>query len=607
MILVVAYSSHKLIAEEAKKNATNILRSTKFEVEKIFEEVEVSTQNIQWIIEDNIDDEQYIEHLTKKIVETNPHIAGSAIAFEIGAYKNRHHYAPFSYKPYDKDTIITQYFNPNEYDYLTMDWYQIPKLLKKPSWCEPYYDEGASNHLTATFSRPLINKEGKVYAIFTADLDMTWLVDKIKSIHPYSDSGSHTFLLGKSGVYISYKDMERVNNETIFSIATVINDSICMQIGKDMVDGKSGLAQFESNEGPSFAVYGPLSNGWSVAIICSYRAVLEPTLHMNIILISVGAFGLFLLFILCLITIRKLTKPITQFSESALSIATGNFETKLPIIKTNDELATLRDSFDFMQQSINVYIKELKITTAANERLESELNIARDIQMQMIPKNFPVNANFDLSAVIIPAKEVGGDLYDFFVRDNRLYFAVGDVSGKGIPASLFMAVTRSTFHFIAGLDVPMDILIEKLNDSLCEGNDSMMFVTMFAGVIDLDTKEFCYCNAGHNPIIIKPKNEEANYLKAESNLALGLMDGFKYKMEQMQLEEGTRLFIYTDGVTEAENVNKELYGEERFLKWSQTLTNETAEQSIEKLRIDVKAFTQANPQNDDITILSIII
>lgn len=606
MISIVAYSSHKIIADEATKNASNILKKTILEIEKVFEEVEVSTINMQWIIESVNNDEKAFEYITRKVIETNPHIVGSAIAFEPQAYKNHDKYSILSYKDNKLGEIVTKRLDADVYDYLTMDWYQIPKLLKEPTWSEPYYDSGGSNRLTATFSRPLIDSIGNVYAIFTADISMDWITEKVNSIHPYDKA--YTFLIGRAGSYISHKDSSRITSETIFSVTMEMEDTACVEIAKNMVRGESGLIKFKGDEGWSFAVYGPLSNQWSVAIICSYKAILERTLQMNIVLILVGAFGLFLLFMLCLLTIRKITKPITQFSESALSIAKGNFNTKLPIIHSHDELKTLHDSFVYMQLSLQTYIEELQTTTAVNERLESELNIARNIQMQMVPKNFPQGEKFDLYASVEPAKEVGGDLYDFFVKDNKLYFAIGDVSGKGIPASLFMAVTRSTFHFIARANVPMDMLVEKLNNCLSEGNESMLFVTMFAGVIDLTTKEFCYCNAGHNPIIIKHNGKQAQYLKVESNLALGLMENFKYKMECCQLSAGTRLLLYTDGVTEAENPQKELYGEDRLLKWANSIQNSiSAQQSIELLRNDIRIFTNGAEQNDDITILTITI
>ena len=456
----------------------------------------------------------------------------------------------------------------------------------------------------STYSIPLYDRSGKIYGVVTADISLEWLRKKILSIKPYTNS--YTILIGRSGAYISHYDESKILNETIFTTAVESEDSTTAILGKEMLAGHSGVLSFKNKSTNAFVVYGHLSNGWSAAIICPYKDVFARTMKMNIVIILVSAFGLFALFILCLTAIRRLTKPITEFSQSALEMAKGDLKTKLPVIKSKDEMKQLHDSFEFMQKSLTDYIDKLKTTTAANERFVSELNIARSIQMDMVPQVFPDRKDLDLYAIMKPAKEVGGDLYDFFIRDGILYYAIGDVSGKGVPAALFMAITRAAFRCITTIDLSMAKIVSMINDYVSDGNDNNMFVTFFAGTINLTTREMHWCNAGHNPIVIISPSGKAEYIQSKPNLAAGLFNGFKYEDESMTLERGSRLVLYTDGVTEAENAKKDFFGEDRLIEWAgSTASSEPSKEAIEQLMKKITNFTAGNEQNDDITIMSI--
>lgn len=250
--------------------------------------------------------------------------------------------------------------------------------------------------------------------------------------------------------------------------------------------------------------------------------------------------------------------------------------------------------------------EELQSTTIANERMESELNVARKIQMGMLNRNFPEQ----LYAMLCPAKEVGGDFYDFSLKDGQLYFAIGDVSGKGVPASLMMALTSVIMRFVAGLGLPIKTMLERINNSVCEANSNGMFVTLFVARVDLRTGRMEYCNAGHNPIVVIPPDEEPYLLKAKSNLAIGLLGDFHYEGESLQLKPGTRIIAYTDGVSEAERVEGQsiqLFGSKRLLDWVKS-TDESSlneKEVVEQLYYAVKEFAGDNPQNDDIAIMSL--
>lgn len=219
---------------------------------------------------------------------------------------------------------------------------------------------------------------------------------------------------------------------------------------------------------------------------------------------------------------------------------------------------------------------------------------------------FPKRDDFDIYAALFPAKEVGGDLYDFYVKGDHLYFAIGDVSGKGVPAALFMAITRSAYRFISGMGMNMEQVERNINNAFTEGNESGMFVTMFIGCLDLKTLELEYCNAGHNPIVVVSPSGKADFLHAKANLAAGLIGGFQYQGETLQLEKGSRLILYTDGISEAENRQKELFGEDRLLEYSASVPVTTSAKDFTDGLLDaVRGFTDGNEQNDDITVLTI--
>ena len=357
------------------------------------------------------------------------------------------------------------------------------------------------------------------------------------------------------------------------------------------------------------------------AVYYAYKSLQDsPLLH--VVMTAIGLVSLAAIFFACRAVINYMTRPISRLSEAVLEMAKGNLKAKLPEIKSEDEMRRLHDSFQTMQNSLIDYIKELKTTTAINERIQSDLALARNIQKGMLRKEFPPF----LYAMLDPAKMVGGDLYDFTLKGDQLYFAIGDVSGKGVAASLVMAITRVMLRFVVGMGLPLDETLFRLNNSFSESNEMGMFVTLFVARLDLKTGHMDYCNAGHNPILIIPPDGEPYFLHCKANIAIGLIEGFAYEAEQIDLKQGTRLIAYTDGVTEAEKADQSQYGEDRLVAWAKELKSmstefvegsksrfgehDTSDSTTEKVVVEnlydsVKMFTDGNSQNDDITIVSL--
>lgn len=343
-----------------------------------------------------------------------------------------------------------------------------------------------------------------------------------------------------------------------------------------------------------------------VAVFFAFKSLQDSPL-MHVVLVVIGAVSLAAIFFACRAVINHMTHPISILSQAALKMAKGNLKTKLPEIKSEDEMRRLRDSFQTMQSSLLEYIDELKTTTAINERIRSDIELARAIQNGMLVKKFPPF----LYAMLTPAKSVGGDLYDFTLKGDQLYFAIGDVSGKGVAASIVMAITRAILRFVVGLGLPLDETLLRINNSFSESNELSMFVTLFVARLDLKTGHMDYCNAGHNPILIIPPDDEPYFLHSKANIAIGLMPNFKYESEQIDLKQGTRIIAYTDGVTEAEKADQSQYGEERLMAWAKGVVETCHGASlqekdiVENLYHSVHAFTEGNAQNDDITIVSL--
>ena len=248
---------------------------------------------------------------------------------------------------------------------------------------------------------------------------------------------------------------------------------------------------------------------------------------------------------------------------------------------------------------------QLEVTTTAKERIESELRIARDIQMSMVPSVFPQRKDLDLFAAMEPAREVGGDLYDYLLEDDMLYFCVGDVSGKGVPASLFMAQAIRLFRALAKQGQSPAQIATRLNDELTENNDSGMFVTMFIGLLNLHSGHLSFCNAGHNPPIIGGDANGGSFLEMESNAPIGLWPDMIFIGEEIVSIKGRPILVYTDGLNEAENDRQEQFGEDHMLDILRHARFESARQVVELLNEEVKRHRHGAEANDDLTIMCI--
>lgn len=605
-VVLLSIATFRSVTDASDKIATSLLDCSIKDLDMMFADVEDAAVNNIWTIKEHIDDPEYPYRVTWRLLEINPEIVGSTVAFIPDYYPEKGRwYAPYTYRTPGSNTLMSIQMGNEDYDYHSMEWFDKPFKSAENSWCQPYFDDGGGDQLMTTFSIPIWDKDGKIIAVFTSDISLADMSKKLKSVKPFRNS--YAFLVDGNGNYICHPDSSYILKKNIIEDAEALGNDDFTAFARKLVAGEKGHGQIHTGKGkPLIISYGPLKNGWREAVVTPYYDVYGRTTNLIIFFELIAALCLTLLYFFNKRIISRESQPITEFTYAALNLAQGKFDARIPEVHTEDEIKRLHDSLHYLEKSIGRYIHELKTTTSVKERIESELSVASNIQMSMLTKSFPKMEGLDVRAALRPAKEVGGDLYDCFIKDGWLYFAVGDVSGKGVPAALFMAITLAAFRFISGMGIGMDEVVSRINNSFANGNKEGMFVTLFIGKINLDTLEMEYCNAGHNPIVTISPEGKASLLKSKSNIAAGLFEDFPYEKETMQLQRGSRLLIYTDGVSEAENPSKELYGEQRLLDFSESRpVTENSEDFISALSSDVAEFTSGAEQNDDITILSI--
>ena len=593
--------------QEATEHAHRELSNTIHQIDAVLRAVEIAVDNTAWIVPHLLATPDSMYNITERLLRNNDFIYGAAVAFEPDYFRSEgHHFSPYSYRG-DDGAICSKQVGGKAYDYHYMDWYQIPKLLDRPYWSEPYYDDGGGEKMMTTYSKPLYDDEGKLYAMLIADLSLEWLTDLVGGIKVFDKS--YNLMVSRNASFIVHPRRELILGETIFSSTYGDTDKSLAKMQADIMEGRAGQVLRDMGGGKYFVFYSPVeTTQWTVAIVCPRSELYAEVKLLRGMLIVLGIIALLLMIALSYKGIRKVVSPVEEFSDVAKKIAQGDFTAELPEIRSRDELRELRDSFEYLQQSLVQYIDELKSTTANKERIESELRIARGIQMGMIPKTFPFFPERDdlsLAAKLVPAKEVGGDLYDFFIQDEKLYFIIGDVSGKGIPASLVMAVTCRLFRSVAShLDKPEEI-IASLNDSLADGNETNMFCTAFLGVLDLTTGHLRYCNAGHNAPLVIGADGRVVPLPVVPNLPLGLFGGFPYEGQAMQVDKQMQLYLFTDGVNEAENNEKLQLGDIRLMSLLRRNAALEPADIIAATFDEVSSHADGAEQSDDITVMCI--
>lgn len=602
--------SLKAVRQEAIDRATKELDNTVLRVNSILQRVETATDNTDWLVLRHLDTPDSIFVYSRRILINNPDLNGCSIAFEPYYFRDRGRYFS-AYSYYEDDEIRTVQEGGSLYEYFYMDWYQTAKLLDRPVWTEPFFDINpeiqSSTGVIASYCKPLKDRDGAYIGTIATDISLGWLSETISAVKPYPNS--YSIMIGEGGTYFVHPDRSKLLYQTIFTETLLNPNPDLSALGHAMLRGEEGMRELMIEGVNSYVFYKPLGEtGWSVAIVCPQSDVFGGYNRLQRIVSIIVGIGLLLMLLVFSRIVSRELKPLRSLADQTDTIAKGSFDQKLPEENRSDEIGRLSHSFVDMQHSLIRYIDELKETTATKAAIEGELKVASTIQASMLPRifpPFPERKDIDLYASMIPAKEVGGDLFDFFLRDEKLFFCIGDVSGKGVPAAMLMAVTHSLFRSASAHESEPAHIVRNINETVCLDNESMMFVTLFMGVLDLPSGRLRYCNAGHDsPYIL---GSQLTQLDCVPNLPLGIMDDMKYVTQECTLEAGSTLFLYTDGLTEAMNAAYEQFGEERIAG----LLGECCKQQLMPRQIldavweGVHAFVQQADQSDDLTMLAL--
>ena len=540
------------IREKASIEAARQLNITQGKMLPVIDRTESSLWRRVWQVQSFLDQPDSLESVIRHIVSDTPVIVGSSIAFVPGYNPSDSLYAPYVFE--SGDSLILRSLATQEYDYPAQEWFREPLANGFEHWSEPYFDEGGGDILMTTYSIPIQDKGGNTAAVITADVSLDWLTDLVGNINFYPDAFS--MVLSRTGRIMVSPVQSLVMNNTVWDIAEQMDDPRSFrELNQRMLARETGSQQVKIDGKRQFVYFAPvLRTGWIMSLVVPRKDIFRELRNVALVVLLLQLIGLAMLYLI----LHALVKGRVRFEK----------------------------------------LSEKK------ERMDRELHIASDIQMSMIPKaspSFPARNDLDIAAAIDPAKEVGGDLYDYFLRDGKLFFCIGDVSGKGIPASLVMAVTRTAFRTISAHEDSPEKILKSMNKSLADMNDKDMFVTFFCGVLDPGSGHLRYCNAGHNPPLLL--TDAIHPLQVAPNLPLGILPDMVFTGQETTLRFDDALFLYTDGLTEAENSAHEQFGDERVE--AALHGRKTSEKHLENIRRQVSLFVGDAPQSDDLTMLFI--
>ena len=602
-LVFLSYAKEKE-QQQAMLYMTEKQQNTIQKIDSELSDVEMAIKIAAGEVDDMTATPDSVMNIAKNVINSNKLLKGVGIAFRPDFFPNKGRlFIEYIYKRSDKD-LWFKHYGEGIGDYTERSWYKRAIQGENGFWTEPYVDNDNKSDFMVSYVYTCTDRNNRVYAVIFADVTLDDLTKNLETLRIYPNSYSFA-LSNKTGKYVSHisKDLVLATNYKVR--AKLIDCPEMNDIGNRMITGESGAMRTKIQNNDVLLCFSTLKRtGWSICSVNRYSDVMADLGSTTIYIFVILVLGLAMLSICIRQLVKYTAKPIKKLTEAAYQIARGNFSAELPEVNTKDDLKQLHDAFANMQRSLKEHIEELKITTVAKERIESELSIAHSIQMSLVPKifsPFPDCKKLDLYAFLDPAKEVGGDFYDFFLSNDKLYFVIADVSGKGIPASLVMAITRTLFRIMSNnAKSPVDI-VSSLNNAIAKDNDTNMFVTMFAGILDMDSGELAFCNAGHNPPLILHDNNDVEFLNVDRNLPLGVMEDFNFTEQKATIDNHCGMFLYTDGLTEAEDEQKLMFGEERLKEVLTRCCALPAKEVIGCINDKLKEFVGNAEQSDDLT------
>lgn len=544
------YTRNMLIREEERITRMELTMESEVILHTL-EEAELSMYENEWSVRQSLSHPDSLFGAVERMIQSNSSVAGACIAVLPDYYPEKGRlFEPYAHK--EGGRIVVNQISGPDHDYTLGPYFQQALREETDFWSDPYdYGTEPIQKLT-TYTYPVRDRSGRLAAICGLDIDLTWLSDTL-NVHPYYPS-SFGFMLTRNGRLVAGPRQGRVSPQTVDYVAGLVMDPTvvrtvrgrhrvsCIEF-RDPVSGKRAYLDYRAL---------PRDPGWIVAEVSYRDEVLAPVRSMmwRILLMALAGFA-FLLVI------------IHRFARNG---------------------------------------KRLWEADVKQARIGSELRIARRIQEEMLPKASLDRIDLTARGSLAPAKEVGGDLFDYYIREEKLFFCIGDVCGKGVPAAIVMAVVHSMLRMLSEQEEAPARIVGELNREACRNNATGTFVTLFLGVLDLFTGRLRYCNAGHDrPVLVGDSVEE---LPALANVPVGAFDDVTYQEQEAMIAPGTLLFLYTDGVTESMDAGRRQYGRERLLETLSSCSRKP-EALIREVVADVLAFAGETEQSDDLTMLAV--
>jgi len=537
---ILYYAAQNTIQQNVQRIIQREMNALNLCIRNKLAKVEVTLDNMSWVVSRDLEEDDWMFEITEKLVKENSVIKGSGIAFVPNYYPEKGRWFEPSTVRMADGSLENMQLGSANHDYTKSEFYTVPMATDSCIWSEPYMDNDGSQAEVTTYSVPVHNDNGRIVAVVIADISLDWLNDAMNEVKVYKST--QRFLTTGSYNLLGGED-NLMFREAVKKVKT---------------DGdKEGYFTAEDEHGDKKHVfYAPIGGktDWVLINILDDNDVFGKLRRIRFFLLLPVMIGLFFI------------------------------------------------GFIVWRSSRN--LERLRKVNAQKDRIEGELRAASQIQQSMLPRQSMHQDDVDICGSLVPAREVGGDLYDYFIRDEKLFFCIGDVSGKGVPAAMLMAVTHGLFRSASAHESNPARIMQYINEVSCQGNDSNMFVTMFIGVLDLPTGHLRYCDAGHDAPFITVDGQWS-MTDIIPHLPVGVFDDVKYGVQKTSLQPDSTIFLYTDGLTEAKNEGHEQFGLERTKAVLNTCSDKEPQQVLEKVTEAVGGFVKDAEQSDDLTMLAI--
>ena len=547
------YYMHGILSRELEKHAEIEITMKAMLTKSTLNLAVNSLEGHIWDIMLNLNNPDSMYSVSERVLRSHPYLLGCGMAFVPNYYPNEGRlFEPYAY--WENGKVKKKQVAVEQHDYTKSISFLRACYSEKPSWTDAYEDVVTGTRMV-TYGQPIRDRRGVLAGVFALDLSLDWLSDTLSHRHIYPSS--FNVLLSENGMLIAGPKKNSAKWPDVEKLINIINNDTVEK--PRSFSGKTRTFSFKSHNGEDAYVFFHHFKGtpkWQMAVVCYENEIYGPLRKARL---------------------RILLMMIIGFSALGYII------------------------YRYFKNEKNLQQVELK-----EARISGELHIAHEIQSMMLPITyppFPDRKDVDVYGSLVPAREVGGDLFDFFMRDEKLFFCIGDVSGKGVPAAMVMAMTHALFRSSSEHENTPSRIMHIINKMTCKGNDSNMFVTMFVGVLNVPTGRLLYCNAGHDkPIII---GQDVTMLPAKSNLPVGVFDDYRFEAEECFLPDNSMLFLYTDGLTEAMDVKRKQFGLERVMQHLSASHSTTPTELLNSMGEAVRQFCGNAEQSDDLTMMAI--